>query len=254
MRGCVGASSTDDPYMYFDRKDGDPDKTPVVFDAPYLGTHETMLPYAEFFQKKGHTTLVWDYPGYGDSGDLPFGVSYTVGGMVDALTTVMSQAGIDEHVFFVYSSGGIIAIAEALRNPSKCAGLVGISTSHNGLLLARAPIRSWQQQRTKQPANERVAFGDRTFDERALADLAVSFSLTNLPAETLATRALLYAGDNDVVVPMSTTIDLIGRLSQRGQCRSQIVAGGDHNMYFSRQAELLGLLDEDYEFMFGPRQ
>lgn len=244
-----------DPYIYFDKKEGDPGKTPVVFDAPYLGTHETLSSYAEFFQRKGHTTLTWDYPGYGDSEDLPFGVSYTFGAMADALTTVLNQAGIEDHVSFAYSSGGIIAIAEALRNPSNCAGLIGISISQDGpLLLDRAVIGSWQPQYKQLPANRRIAIGNETFDGRALVDLAVNLSFMNLPVETLATRAILYAGDNDFIVPMSATTDLVERLSQQGQCRLQIIAGGDHNMYVLRKAEILGRLDEDYAFLFGPPQ
>lgn len=104
---------------------------PIVLCHGLTATRRSVVHGSRVLERTGHTLVVYDARGHGDSEPAPEGDSYDYPALADDLETVIdSQAGEDQVIVGGHSMGAHTAVAYALRNPQRVAGLVAIGPSY----------------------------------------------------------------------------------------------------------------------------
>ena len=106
---------------------------PVVLCHGLTATRGSVIHGSRALERAGHTVIVYDARGHGESDPAPGGQGYGYPELVDDLESVVdSQVGESPFVLGGHSMGAHTAIAYALRHPKRLAGLVAIGPSYPG--------------------------------------------------------------------------------------------------------------------------
>jgi pimeloyl-ACP methyl ester carboxylesterase len=90
-------------------------------------------------ERAGHTVIVYDARGHGESGPAPAGRGYGYPELVGDLESVAeATVGKDRFVLAGHSMGAHTVIAYALRNPRRVSGLVVIGPAYDGTISAES--------------------------------------------------------------------------------------------------------------------
>ena len=100
---------------------GEGEATPIVFLHGVGSDKSVWRPQLEFFAQSRRAIAV-DYPGYGDSDPAPEGT--TRDDYASAIISAMHELGVDRAHVCGLSLGGIVAIAIAHADESRCASLI----------------------------------------------------------------------------------------------------------------------------------
>lgn len=107
--------------------------TPIVLCHGLTATRGSVVHGSRVLERAGYALVVYDARGHGDSAPAPEGEGYDYPALVDDLEAVIdSQAGVDPVIVGGHSMGAHTAVAYALRNPDRVAGLVAIGPSYSG--------------------------------------------------------------------------------------------------------------------------
>ncbi len=90
-------------------------------------------------ERAAHTVIAYDARGHGESDPAPGGQGYGYSRLVDDLEAVVAaEAGEGPVVLAGHSMGAHTAVAFALRNPARVAGLVVIGPAYDGSIAAES--------------------------------------------------------------------------------------------------------------------
>jgi pimeloyl-ACP methyl ester carboxylesterase len=104
---------------------------PIVLCHGLTATRRSVVHGSRVLERAGHTLVVYDARGHGESDPAPAGKSYDYPSLVADLEAVIdSQAGEGPVIVGGHSMGAHTAIGYALRNPERVAGLVAIGPSY----------------------------------------------------------------------------------------------------------------------------
>lgn len=233
----------DEHSISYELQRGDPHNTPVVLNHEFLGTRESMRPYADFFAERGHTTLLWDYPWHGSSGN-PTYPAYTNDTIVRDLYELLNTTGISHPVVMGWALGGFISLKYALQHPDNYSALIIVAGAHRGTSTVETMWRSLVQQRIR-------AFGFE-FNLPAALGIMADFLRSDLPVENLDKPALVIAGESDEFVSKEVTAELIEKLNEREPgCRHEIWAGSPHGIGGTEPERVADVVASNWSFLFG---
>jgi len=106
---------------------------PIVLCHGLTATRRSVVHGSRALGRAGHRVVLYDARGHGESDPAPAGQSYDYPGLVADLEAVVdSQAGAERIVVGGHSMGAHTAVAYALRNPVRIAGLIAIGPSYTG--------------------------------------------------------------------------------------------------------------------------
>jgi len=106
---------------------------PIVLCHGLTATRRSVVHGSRALERAGHRVVLYDARGHGESDPAPAGQSYDYPGLVADLEAVVdSQAGAERIVVGGHSMGAHTAVAYALRNPVRIAGLIAIGPSYTG--------------------------------------------------------------------------------------------------------------------------
>jgi len=120
------------------------DGTPVVLCHGLTATRGSVVHGSRALERAGHAVVTYDARGHGDSDPAPGGGGYGYPELVDDLESVIeSQADEGPFVLGGHSMGAHTAIAYALRDPGRLAGLVLIGPSYPGSAAGEESLGYW---------------------------------------------------------------------------------------------------------------
>lgn len=106
---------------------------PIVLCHGLTATRRSVVHGSRALERAGHRLVLYDARGHGDSDPAPAGEGYDYPALVADLERVVdSQVGGDRIVVGGHSMGAHTAVAYAMRNPERVAGLVAIGPSYRG--------------------------------------------------------------------------------------------------------------------------
>lgn len=112
---------------------------PIVLCHGLTATRRSVVHGSRTLERTGRRVVLYDARGHGDSDPAPAGEGYDYPMLVADLERVVdSQAGADRVVVGGHSMGAHTAVAYALRNPQRVAGLVAIGPTYRAPLEAQA--------------------------------------------------------------------------------------------------------------------
>jgi pimeloyl-ACP methyl ester carboxylesterase len=104
---------------------------PIVLCHGLTATRRSVVHGSRVLERAGRTLIVYDARGHGESDPAPAEESYDYPGLVADLEAVIdSQAGRGPAIVGGHSMGAHTAVAYALRNPDRVAGLVAIGPNY----------------------------------------------------------------------------------------------------------------------------
>ena len=107
---------------------------PIVLCHGLTATRRSVVHGSRTLERAGHEVVLYDARGHGESDPAPAGQGYDYPALVADLEAVVdSQAGAERVIVGGHSMGAHTAIAYALRNPARVAGLVAIGPSYTGM-------------------------------------------------------------------------------------------------------------------------
>jgi pimeloyl-ACP methyl ester carboxylesterase len=106
---------------------------PVVLLHGLTATHRYVVMGSRSLERSGHRVVAYDARGHGRSSPAPDPSAYGYDVLVDDLEAVLDQLELDRAVLAGASMGAHTLLALALRAPERCAGLVVITPSYDGL-------------------------------------------------------------------------------------------------------------------------
>jgi 3-oxoadipate enol-lactonase len=112
---------------------------PIVLCHGLTATRGSVVHGSRALEREGHTLVTYDARGHGESDPAPDGRSYGYPELVDDLEAVVAAAlGEERFVLGGHSMGAHTALAYALRDPRRLAGLVLIGPTYTEQLGAEA--------------------------------------------------------------------------------------------------------------------
>jgi pimeloyl-ACP methyl ester carboxylesterase len=106
---------------------------PIVLCHGLTATRRSVVHGSRALERAGHRVVLYDARGHGESDPAPADQGYDYPTLVADLEAVVdSQAGAERVVVGGHSMGAHTAVAYALRNPARVAGLVAIGPSYTG--------------------------------------------------------------------------------------------------------------------------
>jgi len=112
---------------------------PIVLCHGITATRRSVVHGSRTLQRSGHTVVTYDARGHGESEPAPAGRGYGYPELVDDLEAVLaSQVGEGRFVLGGHSMGAHTAVAYALRNPERLAGLILIGPTFTGEVAAES--------------------------------------------------------------------------------------------------------------------
>jgi len=106
---------------------------PVVLCHGLTATRRSVVHGSRALERAGRRVVLYDARGHGESDPAPAGQGYDYPALVADLESVVdSQAGAERIVVGGHSMGAHTAVAYALRNPARVAGLIAIGPSYTG--------------------------------------------------------------------------------------------------------------------------
>jgi len=107
--------------------------SPIVLCHGLTATRRSVVHGSRVLERAGHRLIVYDARGHGESEPARPGEGYDYPVLVEDLERIVdSQAGTDRVVVGGHSMGAHTAIAYALRNPERVAGLIAIGPTYTG--------------------------------------------------------------------------------------------------------------------------
>jgi pimeloyl-ACP methyl ester carboxylesterase len=108
---------------------------PVVLCHGITATRHSVIHGSRALERAGHTAIVYDARGHGESDPAPPGEGYGYPELSDDLESVVeTTVGSGSFLLAGHSMGAHTAIAYALRNPDRLAGLVAIGPAYDGTI------------------------------------------------------------------------------------------------------------------------
>lgn len=105
---------------------------PIVLCHGLTATRRSVVHGSRVLERAGYTLVAYDARGHGDSEPAREGESYDYPGLVTDLEAVIeSQGGEGRVIVGGHSMGAHTAVAYALRNPERVAGLIAIGPSYS---------------------------------------------------------------------------------------------------------------------------
>ena len=115
----------------------------VVLCHGITATRGSVVHGSRRLERDGHTVVAYDARGHGESDPAPEGQGYGYPSLVGDLEAVIaSEAGDGPVVLAGHSMGAHTAVAFALRNPGRVAGLVVIGPAYDGSIEAES-LQYW---------------------------------------------------------------------------------------------------------------
>jgi len=115
----------------------------IVLCHGITATRRTVVHGSRRLERGGHTVISYDARGHGESDPAPVGEGYGYPQLVGDLESVIAAEGGDAPLILAgHSMGAHTAVAYALRNPERLAGLVVIGPSYKGEIGA-ATLAYW---------------------------------------------------------------------------------------------------------------
>jgi pimeloyl-ACP methyl ester carboxylesterase len=112
---------------------------PVILCHGLTATRQSVIHGSRALQRAGHTVVLYDARGHGESDPAPAGHGYGYPELVGDLESVVDAAvGERDFVLAGHSMGAHTAIAFALRRPQRLAGLVVIGPAYDGTISAES--------------------------------------------------------------------------------------------------------------------
>lgn len=112
---------------------------PVVLCHGITATRHSVIHGSRALERAGHTVVLYDARGHGESDPAPAGEGYGYPELVGDLESVIDTAiGERDFVLVGHSMGAHTAVAYALRQPPRLAGLVVIGPSYDGTASAES--------------------------------------------------------------------------------------------------------------------
>jgi pimeloyl-ACP methyl ester carboxylesterase len=112
---------------------------PVVLCHGITATRQSVIHGSRALERAGHTVVLYDARGHGESDPSPPGTGYGYPELVGDLESVVDTVvGERRFVLGGHSMGAHTAIAYALRNPERVAGLVAIGPAYDGTISAES--------------------------------------------------------------------------------------------------------------------
>lgn len=113
---------------------------PVVLCHGITATRHSVIHGSRALERAGHRVIVYDARGHGESDPAPGDSSYDYLELVGDLESVIAaEVGEEPFILGGHSMGAHTAVAYALRNPDRLAGLVVIGPSYTGPASAETP-------------------------------------------------------------------------------------------------------------------
>lgn len=111
----------------------------VVLCHGITATRQSVIHGSRALERAGHTVVLYDARGHGESDPAPAGEGYGYPELVGDLESVVdTAAGGRDFVLAGHSMGAHTAIAFALRRPERLAGLVAIGPAFDGTIAAES--------------------------------------------------------------------------------------------------------------------
>ncbi len=105
----------------------------IVLCHGVTATRHSVIHGSKALERAGHTVLLYDARGHGESDPAPEGRGYGYPEQAGDLESVIStQVGEGQFVLGGHSMGAHTAVAYALRNPERLAGLIVIGPAYDG--------------------------------------------------------------------------------------------------------------------------
>ncbi|WP_374712429.1 alpha/beta fold hydrolase [Symbiobacterium terraclitae] len=207
---------------------------PVLLLHAALQTHESMAPLVEVLEPLGVRLVRPDLPGHGRS-ELPGGglKALSIGGMADAVETLIDRLGLGAPLVVGYSLGGIVGIELGLRG--RAAGLAVLASRIRPAAGARATfapesIRQRSPLWARQLAEKHVATPWESL-AAALGELLATWpGFDSAALAALPVPLLVVQGDRDQMVPLEQGQEL-ARLAPGGSFRLVPRAGHPELLY-----------------------
>jgi pimeloyl-ACP methyl ester carboxylesterase len=118
--------------------------SPIVLCHGITATRRSVVHGSRRLERCGHTVIVYDARGHGESDPAPAGGGYGYPELADDLEQVVSsRVGAGRFVLGGHSMGAHTALAYALRHPQRLAGLVLIGPTYTGDGVAAESIEYW---------------------------------------------------------------------------------------------------------------
>jgi pimeloyl-ACP methyl ester carboxylesterase len=112
---------------------------PVVLCHGITATRHSVIHGSRALERAKHTVIAYDARGHGDSGPAPPGEGYAYPELSGDLESVVeTTVGQGRFLLAGHSMGAHTAIAYALRNPDRLAGLVAIGPAYDGTISAES--------------------------------------------------------------------------------------------------------------------
>jgi pimeloyl-ACP methyl ester carboxylesterase len=106
---------------------------PVVLCHGITATRHSVIHGSRALERAGHRVIVYDARGHGESDPAPGGGGYDYLELVgDLESAIAAEVGGEPFILGGHSMGAHTAVAYALRNPQRLAGLVVIGPSYTG--------------------------------------------------------------------------------------------------------------------------
>ena len=136
----------------------------VVLCHGVTATRVSVVHGSRVLERAGHAVISYDARGHGESDPTPEGEGYGYSDLVGDLESVVATAAGDGRVVLVgHSMGAHTAVAFALRDPGRLAGLVAIGPAYDGSI-SSASLEYWDGLATaldEQGVDGFVAYIDR---------------------------------------------------------------------------------------------
>jgi pimeloyl-ACP methyl ester carboxylesterase len=112
----------------------------VVLCHGITATRQSVIHGSRALERAGHSVVLYDARGHGESDPAPAGEGYGYPELVGDLESVVDVAvGERDFVLAGHSMGAHTAVAYALRHPERLAGLVAIGPAYDGTITAESP-------------------------------------------------------------------------------------------------------------------
>lgn len=116
-------------------------KTPIIILHGWKLESSSYKDLASLLKKNGHTTFVWDLPGFGKE-ELPF-EDFTLSDYVDFVIGKMDKEKIEKAIFIGHSFGGRVALLLSSEHPSRVEKIIltGVPVINNTSLVKQIQFK-----------------------------------------------------------------------------------------------------------------